>query len=139
MAQLFIQQPDAAPSSPLLCSSPGKPFTHHFLDRALKAWLISTGMTAAQSALYSWHSARAYLASAMIAANRDPHVVQALLRWQSVDSIRVYACLNPAAYAAHLQAAEAATVAGIRGAHAPLIDSMDLAFSMQQHVVPPNT
>jgi hypothetical protein len=139
MAQLFIQQPDAAPSSPLLCSSPGKPFTHHFLDRALKAWLISTGMTAAQSALYSWHSARAYLASALIAANRDPHVVQALLRWQSVDSIRVYACLNPAAYATHLQAAEAATVAGIRGAHAPLIDSMDLAFSMQQHVVPPNT
>ena len=138
VAQLFIQRPDAAPSSPLLCAAPGRPFTHHFMDRALAAWLLSTGMTTAQAALYSWHSARAYLASALIAANRDPHVVQALLRWQSVDSIRVYACLNPAAYASHLQAAESATVAGIRGAHAPLIDSMDLAFSMQQHVVPPN-
>jgi hypothetical protein len=104
------------------------------MDRALKAWLVSTGMTVTQAALYSWHSARAYLACALIAANREPHLVQAMCRWQSADSLRVYACLNPAAYAAHLQAAEQATVAGIRGAHVPLIDSMDLAFSIQQDV-----
>ena len=134
VARIFKLRPEAAASDPLLCSAPGKPFTHSFMDRALKAWLVSTGMTVTQAALYSWHSARAYLACALIAANREPHLVQAMCRWQSADSLRVYACLNPAAYAAHLQAAEQATVAGIRGAHVPLIDSMDLAFSIQQDV-----
>ena len=55
-----------------------------------------------------------------------------------MDPMRVYACLSPAAYASHLQVAGSATVVGIIGAHAPLIDSMDVAFSMQRHAVPSN-
>jgi len=129
-------RPGALPSDPLLCAGPGKPFTHSFLDSLLPAWLAAAGMSALQAKLYSWHSGRAFLCCALMASGRTTSEVQAMVRWQSADSIRVYNALNPATYASHLLAARKATVSGIRGAHMPLIDSLDMAFVMQQQLPP---
>jgi hypothetical protein len=129
-------RPGAQPSEPLLRAAPGVPFTHSFLDCLLPAWLKAAGMSALQAKLYSWHSGRAFLCCALVASGRSMTEIQALVRWQSADSIRVYNALNPATYAAHLLAARRATVSGIRGAHMPLIDSLDMAFVMQQQLPP---
>ena len=131
VAQILKARPNAPAGTPLFLQGDGNPFSHYLLDRVLKAWLLQIGLTQLQASMYSFHSARAFLACALAAAERSPDVIQALLRWQSVDSLRVYVALNPSAYAQHLTAAFDATVAGIRGAHFPLIDSMDLARQMQ--------
>jgi hypothetical protein len=130
VARLVIQTTGASANSELLQGDYA--WNHAFLDKAIRAWVCSLGTPVAQAARFSFHSGRAYLACALMAAGRPPHVIQALCRWQSADSLRVYCCLNPSTYASHLMAAEGATVAGIRGAHIPLIDSMDMAFSLQQ-------
>ena len=137
VAQILKQRQGDLGSSPLLCRTPGSPFTHSFLDRVLKKLLVHVGVSESQARLYSWHSARAYLACALMAADRSPETIQAICRWQSADSLRVYAALNPATYAGHIEAAERATVAGIRGAHIPLIDSIDMAYCMHQQIVVP--
>ena len=131
VAQIHKTRRAAHSSEPLFCSSQDKAFTHNFLDRVLKKRLQDIGMSTAQAALYSFHSARAHLACALAAAKRPPDIIQALLRWQSVDSLRVYVAFNPADYAAHITAAQSATVAGIRGAHVPITDSLNMAFQLQ--------
>ena len=139
VAQILKQRQGALGSCPLLCRTPGTPFTHSFLDRVLKRWLVHVGVSESQARLYSWHSARAYRACALMAANRSPETIQAMCRWQSANSLRVYAALNPAIYAGHIEAAERATVAGIRGAHIPPIDSIDMAYCacMHQQIIVP--
>ena len=127
VAQLLLDRPTAAPTEPLLCSEPGRAFTHTFMDKALSAWVCSVGVSPVQAKTLTWHSARVYLACSLLAAQRDASTTQAMCRWQTAESLRIYACLSPAAYAAHLDAAFAAPVAAIRAAHNPLIDSMDLA------------
>jgi hypothetical protein len=132
VARILAQQPSMPAAAPLLCSAPGKPFTHYFLVVALRAWLAACGVPPQQLGFMTWHSARVYLACALLAAGRSPETIQALLRWQTVDSLRIYACLSAGAYAAHLDAARGASIAAIRGAHIPLVDSIDLAFNIQQ-------
>jgi hypothetical protein len=136
VARCLQLRPEARPEEPLLCAAPGKPFTHSFLDSLLPAWLRAAGMSGLQAKLYSWHSGRAFLCCALVASGRTTAEIQALVRWQSADSIRVYNALNPATYASHILAARRATVAGIKGAHMPLIDSLDMAFVMQQQLPP---
>ena len=51
-----------------------------------------------------------------------------MLRWQSADSPRVYACLDASAYAAHLDATAEADVSSVRAAHLPLLDSYNMAL-----------
>ena len=124
VAQIHRIRRGAPSSEPLFCPAPGKQFTHAFLDKMLQKWLQSVGLSTKMTALYSFHSARAHLACALAAAKRPPDVIQALLRWQSVDSLRVYVAFNPSDYAAHLAAAQTATVDGIRGVHVPITDSL---------------
>lgn len=104
------------------------------MDSALQKWLQQIGLSPREASMYSFHSARAYLTCALAAAKRPPDVIQALLRWQSIDSLRVYVALNPSDYAQHLTAAQGATVAGIRGAHVPMIDSVQMAAQLQAQV-----
>ena len=63
------------------------------LDAALSSILASLG--SARSS-YSWHSARIALAVAcsMLEAGATSAQIQALCRWQTEDSLRVYARLN---------------------------------------------
>jgi hypothetical protein len=136
VARCLRARPEALPSDPLLLSAPGKPFTHSFLDSLLPAWLMAAGMSALQAKLYSWHSGRAFLCCALMASRRTQAEVQAMVRWQSADSIRIYNALNPATYASHILAARKATVSGIRGAHMPFIDSLDMAMVMHQQLPP---
>jgi hypothetical protein len=137
VAQVLLQRPNATRQEPLFCSSPGVAFTHSFMAKALTAWIVSVGVSAAQANTFTWHSARVFLACSLLAANRDASTTQAMCRWQTADSLRIYACLSPAAYAQHLDAAFAAPVAAIRAAHIPLISSMDMAFGIQQDLAAP--
>jgi hypothetical protein len=128
VAQIFMADISVPSSAPLFMHNKERTLNHTFLRRLLPCWLRAAGVPERQLAIYRWHSARVFLACALLAAGRRPEVIQALLRWQSVESLRLYACLGPAEYAAHLDAARTAHVTAIRAAHIPFIDSLDLAY-----------
>jgi len=48
---------------------------------------------------YSFHSFRIGFACALLAAGCDIYTIQALARWRSPESIRIYARMNPDVYA----------------------------------------
>ena len=135
----LLCQPDMRMSAPLLCAGLNVPFTHCQLDRTLQAWVQATGLDVNSAISYSWHSARVYLACALLARGRSPSTIQAMLRWQSADSLRVYACLDASAYATHLDAAAEADVSSVRAAHLPLLDSYNMVLQLQGHIAEPVT
>jgi hypothetical protein len=78
---------------------------------------------AANVSKYSWHSARIYLACALLAAGASAAQIQALCRWQTEDSLRIYARLNPARYQQLLDSARTADVASVSTASLPALDA----------------
>ena len=97
----------------------GAPFTGHFLDRLLHGLLLRH-FPESVAKNYSWHSCRIWLATALLASGASRAQIQALCRWQTDESLNVYACLQGAeqysrllagAFGVRIDAARAATLA----------------------------
>jgi hypothetical protein len=96
----------------------GAPFTGHFLDRLLHGLLLRH-FPESVAKNYSWHSCRIWLATALLASGASRAQIQALCRWQTDESLNVYACLGAEQYArllagafgVRIDAARAATLA----------------------------
>lgn len=108
---------------PLISPDGARPFAGAHLDAALSS--ILKGMGAAARG-YSWHSARIRLACCLLSAGASAAQIQALCRWQSEDSLRVYARLDPEAYRSLLDRARAANPNSVSTANLPPL-SDDLA------------
>ena len=100
---------EARATTPLFSPGGGKPFSGHALDSTLQAMLRSF-LPPAQAALYTWHSARIYLACALLAAGASSVQIQALCRWVSEQLLHIYARLNETTYSYWLGRAMAAPV-----------------------------
>ena len=85
---------------PLISPDGVSPFTGAQLDRVLHSIIPRRA--------YSWHSARIGLACRLLAAGATAAQIQALCRWQTEDSLRVYARLNPDRYDQLLSSAHTA-------------------------------
>ena len=72
---------------------------------------------------YTWHSARIGLACALLASGATPEHIQALCRWQTKDSLRTYARLEPKDYKRLLEAATRADVESVSTSALPAIDA----------------
>jgi hypothetical protein len=82
----------------------GAPFTGHFLDRLLHGLLLRH-FPESVAKNYSWHSCRIWLATALLASGASRAQIQALCRWQTDESLNIYACLGAAQYSHLLSAA----------------------------------
>eukprot|EP00900_Chrysochromulina_parva_P016920 jgi/Chrpa1/25229/Chrysochromulina_OHIO_Genome00027958-RA len=76
-------------TTPLFADAAGEPYTHHFLHSLLRAALAHLYGTAVAS-LYSFHSFRSGLASALHAAGVDDGMIQLICRWMCPESLHVY-------------------------------------------------
>lgn len=94
--------------TPLFTIGSNRPFYASFVDTALRNSLL-TFMAPAKAKDYSAHSFRIGLACALRAAGHDDATIQALCRWRSAASARLYGRLNPSLYAGYLK--QAATAA----------------------------
>ena len=103
---------------PLISPDGIQPFKASQLDAALKS-LLTKALGAHAASLYSWHSARIYLACALLASGASNAQIQALCRWQTEDSLRIYARLNADKYHALLKAAASANVLSVSVASLP--------------------
>jgi len=96
----------------------GAPLTGHFLDRLLHGLLLRH-FPESVAKNYSWHSCRIWLATALLASGASRAQIQALCRWQTDESLNIYACLGAeqysrllaGAFGARIDAARAATLA----------------------------
>ena len=98
-----------------------------------KAMVQITGSSEAAK-LYTWHSFRSGLATALYAAGIKPITIQAMLRWQSEESLRAYSRLSRHMAAQHLESAANAVVASVQTANVPLYEQFDLFLEMQRVV-----
>lgn len=71
----------------------GLPFVAGGLDRLLHD-LLCRHLSPAVAGLYSWHSMRIFLATAMLAAGCSRAQIQAVCRWQTEESLNIYAILG---------------------------------------------
>jgi len=107
---------DARRLAPLISPDGVQPFRGSQLDSALASILRGLGVPARS---YSWHSARIRLACCLLEAGASSAQVQALCRWQTEDSLRVYARLNPDKYKSLLDAAARADPSSVSTANLP--------------------
>ena len=77
------------------------------------AWQTFSGI-AAGGAWYSWHSARIYLACALLDAGASSGQIQAMCRWLSEESLHIYARMNETTYSYWLARAMTARVDSVR-------------------------
>ena len=75
--------------TPLFGDASGEPYTHHFLHSLLRATLAHLYGEAVAS-LYSFHSFRSGLATALHAAGVDDAMIQLICRWMCPESLHVY-------------------------------------------------
>ena len=83
--------------------------------------------------LYTWHSFRSYLATALFAANVKPLTIQAMLRWQTEESLRAYSRLSRHQAAKHLESAANAVIASMQTANV-LYEEFEFFLQMQRMV-----
>ena len=119
---LFPVTAAARPTTPLITPNGVSPFAGSQLDAALKAILSRpSAVGPAAAANYSWHSARIYLACSLLAAGATSAQIQALCRWQTEDSLRVYARLNEDKYRDLLASAARADVRSVSTSSLPAL------------------
>eukprot|EP00965_Chrysotila_dentata_P003009 97454-Pleurochrysis_carterae.AAC.1 len=115
VADIFLRF-EAPPEAPLFTDAEGRAWTASFADTLLSRLLLRF-LPPARAAHYSWHSFRVYLACALLESGASPAQIQALCRWQSDESLKVYARLTPAAYGDLLEKAMRARLHAVRTNH----------------------
>ena len=98
---------------PLFPDYDGQPLTHGVLDPMLKAIMTHLYGTAV-AALFTWHSFRSGLASALHAAGVPDAVIMLMCRWMSERSLTVYRRLGSTENERHFFRATQATVDAIQ-------------------------
>jgi hypothetical protein len=99
-----------------------RPMSHATVDLLLKH-LLRCVLPEVESDKYSFHSFRSGFACALLAAGCPPGTIQALARWSSEESLKVYARLNPSDYAAWITKASTQRTDSTTTRHMPpLID-----------------
>lgn len=75
--------------TPLFPDANNLPYTHAFLDRLLKS-VLAAAFGEATARVFTWHSYRVGLATALYAARVPDAEIQLYCRWMCVDSLRLY-------------------------------------------------
>ena len=99
-------------SVPMITPDGVSPFRADWLDRLLPK-LLAPIVGASSISLYSWHSMRIFRACSLLAAGASVPTIQALCRWQTEESLAIYARLNPAAHSYWLQRSLRADVSSV--------------------------
>ena len=123
LRQIEIHRPchgDARASTPLFADANNAPYTHHRLGHILRSVLTFLyGSRAA--ALFTFHSFRSGLASALHAAHVDDGMIQLICRWMCPESLHVYRRMGAAEHDRHIQSAMTAKVDALQAGSVPRV------------------
>ena len=110
----------ARATTPLFHDANKKPYTHHYLHHMLRMALAYLYGQAVAS-LYSWHSYRSGLATALHAAGVDDAMIQLICRWMCPESLHVYRRMGVAEHERHITKAMKANVDLIQSTNVPVV------------------
>lgn len=96
-------------STALFTDDDGNPLIGWQMDKMLRSLLLRE-LPEETARLYSWHSARIYLATVLKASGAREGEIEALCRWQIRDSLKLYARMNREHSARLIEKAMAAEV-----------------------------
>lgn len=108
---------------PLFVDNKAQPITGAEADKILKAALHHVSAPK----MYSWHSFRVALACSLLAAGAQTEDILSLCRWQTTQSLRIYARYEPDKYTALLQAAYGKDFSQLQPCSMPCIGENQLA------------
>jgi len=110
----------------------GTPLRSTEVDARFKRCLADAGVASRGAKRYSPHSFRRYLACALRASGAADATIQALLRWKSPESLKLYSLLNDAAYADLVDGAAQADISSVRTSSLPRAEILDVAGSFYE-------
>ena len=113
--------------APLFCDDLHEPITYSLAYKVLNAMKQEVLTDEFDPSLFSFHSFRVYLATSLGAAGCDDATIQALCRWQSVESLRIYKRMQPEQALQLLDNAQGAVISSYTAASLPTISSYQLA------------
>jgi hypothetical protein len=125
LARLELQLPVRGTQrlrEPLLPASKRRQSLCHKTADMLFKLLATEALGATVAATLSLHSARVWLACALLAAGYSPSAIQAYCRWKSAESVKIYARTNPEDYAKTLLGVMDAEVTSISTHNLPTLD-----------------
>ena len=96
-------------TTPLFADRSGAPYTHHYLSSMLTA-VLTFLYGAAAARLYTFHSYRSGLATALHAAGVPDPMIQLICRWMCPESLHVYRRMGTREHEQHLRNAARANV-----------------------------
>jgi integrase len=107
-------------TTPLFADAAGEPYSHHFLHALLRAALAHLyGKAVAE--LYSFHSFRSGLASALHAAGVEDGMIQLICRWMCPESLHVYRRMGVAEHEALIRRASGCHVDCTQSVNVPTV------------------
>jgi hypothetical protein len=111
------------------------PLTHSTVDTYL-GHLLRLCVPVTDVGNYSFHSFRVGFACALLAAGCPYDMIQALARWRSAESVKIYARINPADYTGWVQRALSQQTTSRTTARLPVIDAHDMiaTFGLAAHL-----
>ena len=109
----------------------GKPWTCAFMASAMYHW-VSCVIPAASAPLFTWHSCRIFLACALACAKPPckPAVTQALLRWQTDKSLRLYSRMGMHMYANLVDSSVDAQISSVQTTNLPMYETFHLFVAL---------
>ena len=117
-------------TTPLFRTDSGVSWTKRQLDSALSTSLARVCTLAERNGL-TLHSFRVALACQLLEAGASPGQIQALLRWQTSESLRLYARMTDRATAMWLKKAQSAIISTSNTARMPVIDGWQSIDALQ--------
>ena len=112
--------PEERSTTALFHDAERKPYTHAFLDRLLKS-VLAFLFGAAVATIFTWHSFRSGLATALHAAGVPDAMIQLICRWMCPESLHVYRRMGTAEHEQHIRRAMAADVDVIQSSNVPRV------------------
>ena len=127
-------------TQPLFGDASGAVYTHAYLHALLRL-VISYVYGVAIAALYTWHSYRSGLATALHAAGVADAMIMLICRWMCVDSLHVYRRMGTREHERHINAASCMNVSAIQSTNVVRVDGhteyaalfADLSLNTSQH------
>lgn len=107
-------------TTPLFCDPEGEPYSHHFLHSLLRSALTHLYGPAVAS-LYSFHSFRSGLATALHAAGVPDAMIQLICRWMCPESLHVYRRMGVAEHEISVRKASTCHVDCTQSVNVPIV------------------
>ena len=111
----------------------GKPLTTNRMKSTLYH-MLKVFLPEKMARLFTWHSFRSYLATAMLAAGATNPEIQAVLRWQTEESLQAYARMGADTQTDLIAQAQLAVVTAVQSRNLPIYEAFDMFVAMQEVV-----